>query len=194
MPLPNPVKRKKLHDRKIHCEGFKRADGLWDIEAHLVDLRTFDCSYDAEHRGGVIKAGEPVHDMYLRITVDIKFVIQEVYSISDATPFKVCPQAASAMEKLVGLRIGTGWVREARKRIGSNISCTHLMDLLSPIATTAYQTMYAEIEEKAKQQTNRDKPPIIDTCLALAANGDVVLKRWPEFHENRKDKLDESDN
>ena len=58
------------------------------------------------------------------------------------------------------------------------------MDLLSPIATTAYQTMYAELEEKAKQKPNRDKPAIIDTCLALAADGEVVLKRWPQFHES----------
>ena len=190
MPLPNPVERKKLHDRKIHCEGFKRADGLWDIEAHLVDLRTFDCSYDEVHRGGVIKAGEPVHDMYLRITVDIKFVIQEVHAVSDDTPFNVCPQATSAMQELVGLRIGTGWIREARKRIGTSASCTHLMDLLSPIATTAFQTMYAEIEGKAKQKPNRGKPPIIDTCLAMAADGDVVMKRWPQFYESKKDQSD----
>ena len=183
MPLPDPLERKKLHNRKIHCEGFKRADGLYDIEAHLVDKRTFDCSYDDVHRGGVIKAGEPVHDMYLRVTLDLKFVIQEVSAVSDDTPFHACPKAASAMQKLVGLRISTGWVRAARKLIGTNISCTHLMDLLSPIAATAYQTMYAEIEEKAKQKPNREKPAIIDTCLALAADGEVVMKRWPKFYE-----------
>jgi len=183
MPLPNPVERKKLHDRKIHCEGFKRADGLYDIEARLVDLRTFDCSYDEVHRGGLIKAGEPVHDIYLRVTLDLKFVIQEVYAASDATPFNVCPKATSAMKELVGLRIGPGWVREAKQRIGTDISCTHLMDLLRPLATTAYQTMYAEIEEKAQNKPNRGKPPIIGTCLAMAADGEVVMKRWPQFYE-----------
>ncbi|KAG1651229.1 3-hydroxymethyl-3-methylglutaryl-CoA lyase, cytoplasmic [Nymphon striatum] len=110
MPLSNPVERKKLHDRKIHCEGFKRADGLYDIEAHLVDKRTFDCSYDDVHRGGMIKAGEPVHDMYLRITLDLRFVIQEVTAVSDDTPFNVCPKATLAMQELIGLRIGSGWV------------------------------------------------------------------------------------
>ena len=191
MPLSEHVKRKKLHNRQIHCEGYKRVDGLWDIEAHLVDKRTFDCSYDEEHRGGLIKAGEPVHDMYLRITIDIKFMIQEVHAASDATPFNVCPKAAKAMKKLIGLRIATGWIREARKRIGPSISCTHLMDLLPPIAATAYQTLYAELEEKAKQQPKRDKPAIIDTCLALAADGEVVLKRWPDFYEAKNDRPSE---
>ena len=182
MPLENPVGRKKLHDRQIHCEGFKRADGLWDIEAHLVDKRTFDCSYDEVHRGGVIKAGEAVHNMYLRITIDIKFMIQEVHAISDDTPFNVCPNAASAMQNLIGLSIGAGWIRSARKRIGPSIRCTHLMDLLGPLAATTYQTLYAELEEKARKQPKRDKPGIIDTCLALASDGDVVLKRWSKFH------------
>ncbi|MGK0269536.1 MAG: hypothetical protein ACI88H_000168 [Cocleimonas sp.] len=183
MPLPKSIEREKLHDRQIHCEGFKRVDGLWDIEAHLVDKRTFDCSYDEKHRDGIIKAGEPVHDMFLRITINIKFTIQEVHAVSDDTPFNVCPNAALAMQKLIGLRIGTGWIRQVRKRIGPNISCTHLMDLLPPIAATAYQTLYAELEDKAKQLPKRDKPAIIDTCLALAADGEVVLNRWPEFYE-----------
>lgn len=185
MPLADPIKRKKLHDRQIHCEGFKRNDDLWDIEAHLIDSRTFDCSYDEEHRGGLIKAGEPVHDMYLRITIDIKFVIKEVQAISDATPFNVCPKATAAMQELKGLRISTGWIREVKRRIGPSISCTHLMDLLPSIAATAYQTLFAELEEKAKIQDKRDKPAIIDTCLALAADGEVVSKRWPEFFESK---------
>ena len=188
MPLPDYFERKKLHNRQIHCEGYKRVDGLWDIEAHLVDKRTFDCSYDEEHRGGVIEAGEPVHDMYLRISIDIKFVIKEVHAVSDSTPFNVCPKATAAMQKLIGLRISAGWIREARKRIGPSISCTHLMDLLPPIAATAYQTLYSELEEKARKQPKRDKPAIIDTCLALASDGEVVSKRWPEFFDISKGK------
>ena len=109
-------------------------------------------------------------------------MIQEAYTVSDHTPFNVCPKATSAMQELVGLRISTGWIRSARKRISSSISCTHLMDLLRPVATTAYQTIYAEIEEKAKKQPNRGKPAIIDSCLAMAVDGEVVLKRWPQFH------------
>ncbi len=186
MPLPKPLDRKKYHNRTIHCEGYKRVDNLWDIEAHLVDLRSYDCSYDEEHRGGLIKAGEPVHDMYLRITIDLRFVIKEVIAVSDDTPFSVCPNATAAMQELIGLRIGAGWLKEARKRIGPSASCTHLMDLLGPIATTAYQTLYVEIEEIERNKPQRDKPPIIDTCLALAADGEVVAKRWPEFFQPKR--------
>lgn len=187
MPLPVTIPREKLHQRSISCEGFVREDGLWDIEAHLLDFRSYDCSYHPEHRGGLIRAGEPVHDMWVRITVDLDFVIHAAHAVSDATPFPVCQQAAQAMQELVGLQISAGWMREVRRRIGNTSSCTHLMDLLGPLSATAYQTLHKALEERAKAnaaqtQTVREKPQILDTCLALAADGEVVRQRWPEFY------------
>ena len=122
-----------MHHRHIDCEGFLRDDGLWDIEAHMRDTRTYDCGYDEDHRGGVIKAGEPVHDMWLRLTIDLDFVIHDAQASSDHTPFGICTQAAVEMKSLVGLQIGLGWMKQVRTNIGTDRSCTHLMDLLGPI-------------------------------------------------------------
>ena len=159
-----------------------RADGLWDIDAHLVDTRSYDCGYDESHRGGVIRAGEPVHDMRLRLTIDLDFLIHDVQAASDETPFAICPRAAGAMRQLIGLRIAPGWRRQVRERIGTNQSCTHLMDLLGQLTATAYQTLHAALEEREAQRETPRKPPIIDTCIALSSNGDIVKKRWPEFY------------
>ena len=106
MGLPEAQPREKKHHRKIDCEGFLRDDGLWDIDVHLVDTRSYDCVYDELHRGGLIKAGEAVHDMWLRFTIDLDFLIHDVQASSDQTPFPVCPRAADEMRKLIGLRIG----------------------------------------------------------------------------------------
>ena len=187
MGLPDAVAREKKHHRKIDCEGFQRSDGLWDIDAHLVDTRSYDCGYDELHRGGVIRAGQAVHDMWLRFTIDLDFLIHDVQAASHQTPFGVCPRAADNMRKLTGLRIGAGWRRQVSERIGSNQSCTHLMDLLGQLTATAYQTLHAALEERetARQALGgvADKPAIIDTCLALSSNGEVVKKRWPEFYQ-----------
>ena len=181
MPLEEGVTRKKLHHRRVECEGFLRADGLWDIEGHMVDTRTYDCTYDEFHRDGLISAGEPVHDMLLRLTIDLDFKIHAVSAASEHTPFAICTRAAAEMQALVGLSIGSGWMKKVRQRIGSNKSCTHLIDLLGPLAATAYQTLHAALEEREALQPTREKPPILDTCLALASDGDVVRNRWPEF-------------
>jgi hypothetical protein len=182
MGLPEAAAREKKHHRKIDCEGFLRDDGLWDIDVHMVDTRTYDCGYDTLHRGGVIEAGEPVHDMWLRFTIDLDFLIHDVHAASEQTPFSICPRAAEAMHALIGLRIGYGWMRRVRERIGADISCTHLMDLLGQLAATSYQTLHAALEEREAKHESRTKPPIIDTCLALSSNGEVVKSRWPEFY------------
>ncbi len=86
------------------------------------------------------------------------------------------------MKALVGLQIGQGWMKQVRARIGTDRSCTHLMDLLGPIAATAYQTLHKALEEREAQHSDRKKPLILDTCIALSSDGDVVKKRWPEFY------------
>lgn len=186
MGLPEAAAREKKHHRKIDCEGFQRTDGLWDIDVHMVDTRTYDCGYDELHRGGVIRAGEAVHDMWLRFTIDLDFLIHDVQAASDETPFDICPRAADEMHKLIGLRIGAGWRQQVRERIGSDHSCTHLMDLLGQLTATAYQTLHAALEERESKRQTRQKPPIIDTCVALSSSGEVVRKRWPEFYVEAK--------
>lgn len=192
MGLPQAAAREKKHHRKIDCEGFLRGDGLWDIDVHLVDTRSYDCGYDESHRGGIIKAGDPVHDMWLRFTIDLDFLIHDVQAASDQTPFSICPKAAGAMRKLIGLRVGMGWMKQARERVGTDISCTHLMDLLGQLTATAYQTLHAAIEEREARRPRRDKPPIIDTCIALSSSGAVVKKHWPEFYQPKADGESES--
>jgi len=186
MALPRPAAREKKHQRKIDCEGYLRSDGLYDIDVHMVDTRTYDCSYDALHRDGLIRAGEPVHDMWLRFTIDLDFVIHDVYAASVQTPFAVCPDAAASMRELIGLRIGSGWLKQARERVGPAVSCTHLMDLLGQLAATAYQTLHAALEEREKQRPEREKPPILDTCLALSSSGEVVKNLWPQFYIEKR--------
>ncbi|RLA15985.1 MAG: hypothetical protein DRQ59_00225 [Gammaproteobacteria bacterium] len=182
MLLESSPPRKKMHHRRVDCEGYLRDDALWDIEAHMTDTRTYDCAYDEFHRGGMIKAGEPVHEMRLCLTIDLDFKIHDARASSDHTPFAICSQAAGEIKTLIGLRIGRGWMKQVRERIPIRNSCTHLIDLLGPIAATAYQTLHAALEEREAKQPSRRKPPILDTCLALDSGGEVVKNRWPEFY------------
>jgi hypothetical protein len=182
MSLEPSSPRKKMHHRRVDCEGYLRDDELWDIEAHMTDTRTYDCTYDEFHRDGIIRAGEPVHDMTLCLTIDLDFMIHDARASSDQTPFAICPRAANEITALIGLRIGSGWMKQVRERIAVRESCTHLIDLLGPIAATAYQTLHAALEEREAKQPSRQKPPILDTCLALDSSGEVVKNRWPEFY------------
>ena len=184
MPLPEPAEREHLHTRRILCEGYKRADGLWDIDARLLDVKT--CGFSNEDRGGRIEAGEPVHDISLRVTLDLDFLIHDVIAVTDATPFNVCNETAEVMNRIKGLTVKPGWMREVRARIGGACGCTHLIEMLGPVATTAFQTMHWALEERAKKQDQRSKPKILDTCHALASDGPIVKRKWPQFYTGKK--------
>src|SRR5260221_12752110 len=84
MPLPvSEVKRELTHTRRVRFEGYKRADGLWDIEAHLTDIK----NHDFNLKTGVRRAGQPVHSMWIRISIDRHMNIVAASASSDAVPY-----------------------------------------------------------------------------------------------------------
>jgi hypothetical protein len=193
MPLSTPADREELHERKVHCRGYKRADGLWDIEGHLTDVKTY--AFDNRWRGRVVP-GDPIHEMWLRLTVDDEMTIHGVEAVTDKSPFEICPSITPNFQRLIGLRMGPGWRREIKQRIGGVEGCTHLVELLGPLATTAFQTMSAERVRKRKAQSAeavaaggaaaaappRRRPPILDTCHAWRSDGPVVQVELPGFY------------
>ncbi|MGO3746690.1 MAG: DUF2889 domain-containing protein, partial [Alcaligenes aquatilis] len=43
MPLPPPsIAREPMHTRTITVQSFAREDGLWDLEASLLDVKSYD--------------------------------------------------------------------------------------------------------------------------------------------------------
>jgi len=179
MPLSRPVDREPIHERRVTCNGYRRNDGFWDIEGHIVDVKTYD--FENAERGRV-DAGVPVHEMRVRITVDDDLVIHDAEACTLYAPFGICPRAAPSMKDIKGLRIGVGWQREINKRIGGTLGCTHLRELLGPIATTAFQTIMPLREWGARPKAGQ-RPALIGTCHAYAADSPVVTRLWPEHYE-----------
>jgi Protein of unknown function (DUF2889) len=188
MPLSSAAPREQIHTRSIECRGYRRADGLWDIDAHLTDTKTY--AFD-NHFRGELPAGAPVHDMWLRLTVDDRLVIHAVEAVTEAGPYSACPTVAPNFQRLVGLRIYPGFHKQVRDRLGGVEGCTHLVDLLGPLATTAYQTVFPWRAREHEARLERDgKPPerptrrpkLVDSCRAFASDGEVVKRYWPDFY------------
>ncbi len=138
MPLSPPVGRQHLHTRRVTCQGFFREDGLWDIEGHITDEKTYEHSNEWR---GPLKPGDFVHDMSIRLTVDHRFTIVDVEAVTDKSPYQICGNVAPDFKKLIGLRIGGGFHRKVKERLGGVHGCTHIVELLGPVATTAFQTV-----------------------------------------------------
>ena len=59
--------RRLMHKRSIECNGYLRVDGLWEVEVRLIDSKPLA---QRDHFCGELKAGDPVHDIGVRLAVD----------------------------------------------------------------------------------------------------------------------------
>lgn len=179
MPLSPPVAREHFHTRDYEIHGYRRDDGLWDIEARMTDTKSY--SFENDYRGRIL-AGEPLHDMAIRLTIDEDLIVRGMEAASDATPYAVCPAIAPNYERMVGVRLGAGWRQAIRERLGGVEGCTHLSEMLGAMATVAYQSLYPVLAKKAKDAPRPGKPALIDTCHAYRSDGDVARQTWPAHY------------
>ena len=184
-----PGPRRLLHRRAIDCTGYLRDDGLWEVDARLVDTKTF---LQRDQFRGDVPAGEPVHDIRLRLAVDDSLVIREAETAMVATPFPTCVEVDGILRRLVGEQIGRGWRETVRRKIGKLETCTHLSELLGPAVTTLFQTMsYGKTPDGGdSMDSHRDttEPPFfINGCHSWRTDGPIVAKVFPQFATGPKD-------
>ncbi|MDE1149230.1 MAG: DUF2889 domain-containing protein [Azospirillaceae bacterium] len=181
MPLSPPAARQPLHTRRVTCQGYEREDGLWDIEGHITDEKAYPF---ANEWRGTIEPGQFLHEMWIRLTVDDTLTVRAVDVATDNSPFAHCPAILDNFQRLVGLSIAAGWTRAVRQRLGGTEGCTHLVELLGPVATTAFQTLAPRLNAKRNggDGTNRP-PPVLNTCHVMASDGPVVRRWFPEHYD-----------
>lgn len=184
MALPPPVPRTLRHTRTIVCDGYERADGQWDVDGRLLDVKPDTIENWGE---GVIPAGQPIHDMHLRLSVDSKMTITHSEAAMDYHPWPICPSITPAFAQLTGLSIKPGFTKKVDALVGGINGCTHLGSLIGPVATTLMQTMVrARVKKMDEAQDNglpRGMPPFLNTCHTWATNSPIVKREFPEFYK-----------
>jgi Protein of unknown function (DUF2889) len=176
MPLSPPAPRTARHARRVIYQGFEREDGLWDIEGELHDSKMHDAP--SLRNGGIRRAGEPIHHMWLRVTVNRALVVQAIDVAMDTHPLQECPKARAALQTMVGCTMGRGWRQAIQKNLGGVASCTHLRELLFNLATAAFQTLPA-----AFASAGSDEPPRhLGQCTGWDFNGQGVKEYFPQFY------------
>ena len=88
MPLSQPTSRKESIPARSPCAATSATDGLYDIEAHLTDTKTY--GFSNEHRGE-IAPGTPLHGMWMRMTVDERLNILDMRGGDRSEPLRDLP-------------------------------------------------------------------------------------------------------
>ncbi len=179
MPLPPAAPlRNPIHTRSVQFEGFERSDGLWDIEARISDVKPYDC----ELASGIRKAGEPIHQMHIRLTIDKACTVVAAAVASDVVPYPGhCGQITPDYERrLVGLNLARGFRKQVAARFSGVAGCTHLTELLAQFPTAAIQTFAGFFNNDTDDAAG--KPFQLDRCHALDTRGEAVRRYYPRWH------------
>lgn len=191
MSLPTAnTNRKPLHTRTITVNTFARDDGMFDLEAQLVDVKAYDFTLQS---GEMHNSGRPIHHMNMRITIDKEFTIQEAIVDYDAAPYgQNCSSISPAYGKLVGLNLLRNFRNEVKKIFSKVNGCTHMTELTYVLPTVAVQTMAGQNPGNPVDTKDKTKKPFqLDGCHALRVDGPVAKKFYPIWYvEPQQDKTD----
>ncbi len=191
MPLSPAEPREYLHTRRYDFQAYARQDGLWDLEGRITDVKPYSFP-NADRPSGWVAAGEPIHDMSIRLTLDDSLTIVAIEAVTDGGPHTICPAITPNFQRMVGVRLGPGWRGQVASRLGGVEGCTHMVELLYAMATPAFQGIIPALSRKRREARQGDGkaagnsvpaatwPTLINSCHAYAADGEIARKKWPE--------------
>lgn len=182
MPLPpSSVERTLVQLRSVQLFGYKRTDGRWDIEARITDTKNHDYPISSK----TIARGEPVHDMWVRVTIDHQMNVLDASASSDAAPYdEHCTAIAPDYRRhLVGLNLFRGFRKDIKERLGGIHGCSHITELLNYLPTAALQTFASDVQDNADSGV---KPFQLDRCHALESHSEAVRRYYPRWFRGSK--------
>ncbi|HWL27406.1 MAG TPA: DUF2889 domain-containing protein [Burkholderiaceae bacterium] len=181
MPLPPAdIAREPLHTRSIRVQSFVREDGQWDLEAELIDIKAYDFP---RSNGTCCKAGDPIHHMHLRVTINDQFTITAAVAAYDAAPYgPQCSAIAPDYRDLVGMNLLRNFRQTVKERYARTAGCTHLTELCYVLPTVAVQTMANKRRQEERNPGRTKRPFQLEGCHALRLDGPVAQEFYPQWY------------
>jgi hypothetical protein len=172
MAIDEKSKGKLVHTRKIEIRTYDLGNDLVRIEGKLTDIKN---PSDAD--GGMREGSALIHDLLARIWVQgPELVISRVEADMPHIPREVCSEVLPGVQKLVGLKIISGFTAKVKALIGGIRGCAHLTNLflsLGPVAVQGYWAAYGD----RKESRTLDNPVIsrvINSCHVWRKDGPLL--------------------
>ena len=180
--------RRHVHTRNIRAEVYARDDGLWDVEAELIDTK----ARDFQLATGMRLAGDPIHHMRLTITIDTRLNVIDAEAEMLRVPYAGhCEAIAPDYRQLIGLNLLKDFRRDVRERMSGADGCTHVTELTNMLPTAAVQAFAGEVfrtrdasqdDASGGATATEQKPWQLDRCHALKSDGPAVAEFYPRWY------------
>jgi hypothetical protein len=149
--------------REITVETSATADGQLLFSAVLRDRWYSDAENQEEIHGYEVRLVAQPPDLTV-VSIDVK---------PRFLPFPDCPAAALAAQRLVGLRLTTGFRAGATAALGGVEGCTHLLTLVLAIWNHQVVTRYmvSRTDEGDRPEDAPDADAVADVCRGWREGG-----------------------
>ena len=180
MALPTAASERQLkHRRSIDVQIYSRGNGLWEVDARLIDVRPRETRLAT----GLLPAGVPIHEMLLRLVVDERLNVVEAGAETLAMPYAGdCSDYGDVYSRLVGLNLMRGFRHGVKERLGGIQGCTHITELTQVLPTAVVQAFAGEVLDTRGDSAESAQPFQIDRCHALRADGPAVKTYYPRWY------------
>jgi len=164
--------RKLVHTRKIEIQAYDLGEHRVLIEGKLVDTRPSQLSAGESRSEPAL-----IHDLIARIWVQgPDLTISAAEAEMDQIPREMCPEVLPGVQKLVGLKIVSGFTQKVKNLIGDVKGCSHLTNLfltLGPVAVQGYWAAYGR-RAGARSLDNPAFARVLDSCHVWRRDGPYV--------------------
>ena len=185
--MTEDITREELHQRKLDLRFYSRSDGLYEVVAQMMDTKSHP--FQLQLRDEPLAPGTPIHHMVMTMVIDEYLVVKDIKAEMKATPFGVCLEAQNTLSGVIGLQIGPGWTKKIKALLGGSASCTHLMELLGPMATTAFQGMAPKRMQAVDRPENEHmRVGKVNSCYAYAEHREVIARLWPDLYKPKTER------
>ena len=125
--------------------------------------------------------------MWLRVTIDLDMKIHEVEARTDEGPYSICgditPNFKGADRASPSAPAGASASPSAS---AASKGCTHLVELLGPLGTTAFQATGRARQARSAGKPLTRKPYQLNACHVYKDDAPAVRERWPQYYTGKR--------
>jgi hypothetical protein len=181
MPLPQPSSRRVLrHTRAVIVEVFARDDGSWNLDAHIIDVKT----RNAKLASGIHLTGQSVHRLNLRVTIDTQLTIVDAEASSNVLSYRdYCDTIGPACKKHIGPNLMKGLRQPLTDRLSGTKGRTHLTGLALALPTNAIQAFASDVsgarDSNNTASANRINSTAVMPCALMVQRSRSITRDGP---------------
>lgn len=137
---------------------------------------------------------ETVHSLVLEGTLSVPdLVIMSVEPRTIVQPYAECMASLAPMQRLIGLRISSGFSSSVREILGGTAGCSHFMALALDLAASHTLSLFLQIRDRVKRENEVPggairtrvalmlEPRLENACIALTSESPQIGRARDKF-------------